>query len=358
MKSKVFFLPVKESEGPQAVVRNVKILTEKSDCLDFISKGDSVALKLHFGEEGNTGFVKPESVKVISDFLLQRGASPFLSETNTLYKGQRTNSRDHLVLAARHGFSRETMGVEVVIPDDSQKENAAGVQIDQKFIKKAMIARVFVDADALVGINHFKGHMMTGFGGALKNLGMGCATREGKLMQHSDVSPVVYERKCTGCGECEKICPASAIAIVNHKSVINGLQCIGCASCIAACPFSAIDVNWESGGKLMQEKMIEYASAVLKGKKGRGAFFNFAVKITKECDCLAKDDPRVAPDIGILASRDPVSIDKASFDLVQKACGKDIFREVHPNRDAKRQLEYAWELGLGQLDYELIELSQ
>jgi uncharacterized Fe-S center protein len=197
---------------------------------------------------------------------------------------------------------------------------------------------------------------MAGFAGALKNLGMGCASRDGKLAQHSDVSPFVREKICVGCGECEKACPAKAIVIANKKSCIDSGKCIGCASCIAACVYHAIDVKWEQGGDKIQQKMVEYAKAALTGKKTKCAFLNFALKITKECDCIAKDDPRIAPDIGILASLDPVSIDKASLDLVVKACGKDVFRQVHPDRDGMRQLKYASGLGLGNLEYELIEL--
>lgn len=332
-------------------------MLKESKVLDFLSKDYRAALKMHFGEEGNTGFVKPEYVRVISDGVLARGAKAVLADTNTLYRGRRTNSKDHLAIAAEHGFTKEAIGIEIVIPDDSQEENTLDLEINRKFIKTAKLARLFSDADAIIGLAHFKGHIMTGFGGALKNLGMGCASRKGKLMQHSDIAPIVYLDKCTGCGECAKICPAKAISIQNHKSVINGLKCIGCASCIAACPSTAIDVPWESGGRIIQEKMIEYTSAVMKGKKENSAFFNFAIKITKECDCLAKDDPRIAPDLGILASTDPVSIDKASLDLITQACGRDIFLEQHPNRDGKKQLEYAAELGLGNLDYELIELA-
>lgn len=354
MKSKVYFIPVKESESVSACCGKLKNLIEASKVLDFILQNHKVAVKMHFGEEGNTGFVNPQYLRIISEEIAKKGATATLSDTNTLYKGKRTNSPDHLKIAAEHGFTKEATGAAIVIPDDSRNGATIDIRIEGKFIETAKVARFFNDADAIVGVAHFKGHLMTGFGGALKNLGMGCATRVGKLMQHSDISPVVYERKCVGCGECEKVCPVKAIRIENNKSVIDGLECIGCATCIAVCPYAAIDVQWESGGSTMPEKMVEYAQAAMKGKEGRLAFFNFAVKITKECDCLAKDDPRVAPDIGILASNDPVSIDKASLDLVNKACGRDIFKELHPQRDSRRQLEYANKLGLGNLDYELI----
>jgi len=355
MKSKVYFIPVNSTDDTNVVSLKLKALLEKSNILGFLRKDNKVAVKIHFGEDGNTGFVKPDYVRIICDGIKNKGSSVSLSDTNALYRGRRTNSKDHLNLAAEHGFTKESTGAKIVIPDDTKKENIADVKIDKKFIGTAKLARIFVDADSIVAVTHFKGHMMTGFGGSLKNIGMGCAARAGKLMQHSDVSPVVYEGKCTGCGSCEKVCPAGAIRIINNKSVIDGLKCIGCASCIAVCPFTAIDVNWESGGEKLSEKMVEYAYAVLRGKKNC-AYFNFAVKITKECDCLAKDDPRVTPDVGILASLDPVSVDKASFDLVNSSCGRDIFKELHPNRDGMVQLKYAQQLGLGNFDYELVKL--
>ena len=356
MKSKVYLARLENFAPAQAVADKLKHLLKESCVLDFIQPNFKVAVKMHFGEEGNTGFVKPEYLRVVSNAISLKGATASIADTNTLYRGRRTNSVEHLALAAEHGFTRETMSAEVVVPDDSNKENTIEIQINQKFIKTAKLARFFVDSDALLAVSHFKGHIMTGFGGALKNLGMGCAARVGKLQQHSNISPIVYQEKCTGCAECEKVCPVKAITMQDNKSVIDGAKCIGCATCIAVCPVSAIDVPWGSGAEVIQDKMIEYTSAVMKNKKGRLGFLNFAIKITKECDCLAKDDPRVAPDIGILASTDPVSIDQASLDLVNLACGKDIFKELHPERDGNKQLKYAYKLGLGNLDYELIEL--
>jgi hypothetical protein len=182
---------------------------------------------------------------------------------------------------------------------------------------------------------------------------MGCAARKGKLEQHSHVAPVVYLDSCVGCGACEKVCPVYAVSIKDKKSRIDNAKCIGCASCIAACNYKAIDVAWESGGQTIQQKMIEYAKAVLDTKRQKCAFINFCLKITKECDCLAQDEERIVPDIGILASSDPVGLDKACLDMVNLKAGKDIFKQLHPNRDGLRQLEYAQNLGLGNLEYNL-----
>ncbi|MCM8801126.1 MAG: DUF362 domain-containing protein [Candidatus Omnitrophica bacterium] len=356
-KSKVYFIPVTETDNKEVIIKKLQRLIQESKLLDFVLPQEDIAIKLHFGEEGNTGFVKPEYIKVICDIILEKNAKPFLIDTNTLYKGRRTDSKEHLKLAEEHGFNKKEIGSEIIIPDDSLEENTIDIKINQRFVKTAYLVRAFIESDAIIGISHFKGHIMTGFGGALKNLGMGCATRKGKLFQHSDIAPIIYKQKCTGCGECIKICPQQVIYLKENKAVIDGKRCIGCASCIAVCAFSAIDVNWESGSSTLPEKMVEYVFALLKDKRDKTAFLNFAIKITKECDCIAKDDPRICADIGILASFDPVSIDKASYDLVVRQCGRDIFKEVHPKRDSHRQLNHAYKLGIGNLDYELISLS-
>lgn len=357
MKSKVYFVSVKESDKQKTIKdKFTKLLTE-SRLLDFLQRNNNIVIKIHFGEEGNTGFVRPEYIKVLCDAISERGASSFLSDTNTLYSGRRTNSGDHTKLAYEHGFTKDVVGVDVVIPDDSKKENRVIVAVFQKYVKEAKVVKLFLDSDVIIGVAHFKGHMMTGFGGALKNIGMGCASREGKLEQHSDLSPFVIENKCKDCETCIEYCPVDAISIKDEKAYIDSSICIGCATCIAVCPETAIDVKWEHGADTIQEKMVEYTKALLDKKKDKSVFINFLIKITKECDCLAKDDPRIAPDIGILVSSDPVAIDKASLDLVIKACRNDIFKEVHPNRDGFKQLAYGNKLGLGNLEYELIELG-
>lgn len=351
MKSKVYFVKVAKSDDKNTIKSKFIRLLNESRVLDFIRQKDKVAVKVHFGEEGNTGFVRPEYVRCAVEKITNKGAKAVVTDTNTLYRGRRLNSAGHIMLAKEHGFTEVSVLAPIVIAEGNED-----IDIGEKFVKKAKIAPLFRKADVIVAVSHFKGHVMSGFGGALKNLGMGCASREGKLAQHSDVAPFVRFNSCTGCAECEKACPVKAISITNSKSDINSALCIGCSSCIAACPHEAIDVHWERGAGNIQEKMIEHAKAVLTGKKGRAAFFNFAVKITKECDCLAKDDPRIAPDVGIFASDDPVSIDKACFDMVNDACGKDIFKEVWPQRDSFKQLLHAHKIGIGNLEYELIKI--
>jgi len=353
MKSKVYFVPVKNSDTKEAIREKFAGLLEVSNLFNFVKKNEKVAVKMHFGEEGNTGFVKPEYVRLVSDKIKKTGAKPVLTDTNTLYSGKRTNAKDHALLAREHGFTEEIAGAPVVIADGNKDVVMGG-----KFVKTAKIAPLFFDIDVIIGISHFKGHIMAGFGGALKNIGMGCASREGKLAQHSDVAPFVRFKNCTGCAGCKKACPADAVIITNNKSNINSTKCIGCASCIAACPYHAIDIHWEGGAGNIQEKMMEYAKAALTGKEKKSAFVNFAIKITKECDCLAKDDPRISPDVGIFASTDPVAIDKACLDSVNSACGKDIFKEAWPERDWSKQLNYAEDIGIGRLDYELIKIEK
>lgn len=352
MKSKVYFIPVTASDDSKAVKEKIKTLIKKSGVLDFITRGDKVTAKIHFGEEGNTGFVNPEFAGVICREIKAKGGQVCLSDANVLYKGRRKDSDEHLKLALGHGFTKDVTGVDIVIPDDTKEEDIIEVVIDQKYIKTAKMGRLFLECDSLMCITHFKGHMLTGFGGSIKNLGMGCATRQGKLAQHNSLAPTVYVENCVACGACVAVCPAGALTVTDKVS-LDLKKCIGCANCVGVCPTFTLFVDF-TAGTAVQEKMAEYAYAILRDKKNKKGFINFATNINKECDCWGQENPRIAPDVGIFASSDPVAVDRASYDMVNKVCGKDIFKSVNPDQDGNIQLAHAEKLGLGTQEYELI----
>ncbi len=354
--SKVYYVKISESDGIE--VRKIKFsdFISESRAIDFIEKGDDVVVKAHFGEDGNTGYVKPDFLRIVSDVIREKGGHPVLADSNALYKGRRTFTKDHIKLAHEHGFTRDAIGAPVTIAEGEDGKDVTDIKMRLSHIKTAKIASLFHHADAIVAVSHFKGHLLTGFGGALKNIGMGCASREGKLAQHTALSPVINAADCVACGACIDACPGGAIVIIGKRAHIEPKKCIGCAECIATCPHSAITVDFAGGVSSIQEKMVEYAAAVLNRKKGKSIFINFAVTISQECDCWTKDYPRIAPDVGILMSKDPVSVDKASYDLVIKTCARDVFKESHPGIDGMKQLRHASKIGLGSLDYELIKL--
>lgn len=354
MNNSVYFLPAPSRADHSAFDAGLRRLLLESNAFGTVASDDSAVVKMHFGEEGNTGHVSARHIAVIAKQLRSKTESVIVSDTNTLYRGKRTASVEHEKLACEHGFSPENTGAALLVPDETNKANCLTVKVKGKFVKEAKILRLYKEAATLVGVAHFKGHMVTGFGGAIKNIGMGCASREGKLAQHSTVSPVVRSKQCTGCEACKAVCPANAISIVNGRARLNQAACIGCASCIAACTFGAMDVNWGVGSDTLMERMVEYAAAVLLPQKN-AFFFNFAIKITRECDCMAKDDPRIVDDVGIFASTDPVALDQATFDEVKrKAGGEDLFAKLHPGRDGLKQLAYAEKIGLGSRAYKLV----
>lgn len=356
MDSEVYFISVDDSESTPEVTVKFSKLIAKCGLLKNLKFGEKSVIKIHFGEQGNTGFVKPELVRVLHDKLVESGAESIVSDTNTLYRGRRTHSSDHTELAYEHGFTPEIVGARVFIPDDENKADLIDIPINCNHIKTAHLGKLYVDADMLISVAHFKGHMMTGFGGALKNVAMGCASRAGKLAQHCDVAPVIASDNCVGCGACVECCPVNAIKLKNGKAVLDDSICIGCASCIGECNYNAVDIAWEAGEGNIQKKIVEYAKAILDARDGQSVFFNFATKITQNCDCMAKDDPKIVPDLGIFASNDPVAIDKACYDMINFRAKKNVFKQYHPSRDPEIQLNYSAELGLGSLDYTIISL--
>ncbi len=357
MKSKVFFARAKSGEDPDSIRKKTRWLLESLGIKKFIKRDNLVAIKLSFGEKGNTGHVDARHARFVVDEIISLKGKPFFTDTNTLYKGQRQNAVDHLNLAYEHGFTPEIAGAPVVIADGLRSGEDIEIKISKRHFKSVKIARACADADSVVVLSHVTGHMVTGFASAIKNIGMGFATRAGKLLQHCSLKPSVVAQKCLGCGLCVIRCPSGAITIKGKTASIDDKKCIGCGDCLVACRSDAINIPWGETNINVQEKMAEFALGVMKDKQGKILFLNYAMKITKDCDCLAKDDPSVAADIGILASTDPVAVDKASADLINQAERTDIFKREHPGVDWTIQLNYGAKIGLGSLEYELIELD-
>lgn len=354
MASTVYYIKVKDGDSVEAVSGKLSALINESGILEFVEKDDFTGVKLHFGEEGNIGHINPAWISVIVKHLKLKTANVFLTDSNVLYKRSlRTNSVNHLKIAYEHGFNMKDVQAPILIADGIHGRNFTEVEIDKKHFSKVKISSDIASCDSLLAASHITGHMQIGLAGAIKNLGMGCASRRGKYEQHSGVVPDVNSELCTGCGLCASYCPASCIVIKSNKVNILKNSCIGCGECVIVCRTKAIDTKWNEVLERLHEKMVEYAYGVVKVLKKKIAFINFLIHVTKDCDCLAKDDPRITPDLGILASDDPVSIDRASADLANEAEGRDIFKEKYPDVEWMVQLEYASKIGLGDLDYKL-----
>ena len=357
--SKVYYIRAKEGEDATTLASKAIRLLKKIPSLGSIKKNDFVGIKTHFGEKGNIGHVSADVVKDIAKFLKKKSGYVFTTDTNTLYRsGSRSNSVDHISLACEHGFGLSRTGVPAIIADGLTGRNFVAVKIPGKHLKSVKIASDIVNSDFLLYLSHMTGHMQTGFGAALKNMGMGCASRAGKLEQHSSVLPTVTVTKCTGCGDCIKWCPTDAIKIERGKAVILQKKCIGCGECTVACKVNAIEIKWNESIRNMQEKMAEYAFGVAEATgRHRMCCVNFLTHITKDCDCMTKDEPPVCGDIGIMASADPVALDKASVEAIIKANKKDVFKIGYPNIDWSVQLKHAEALGLGKRSYRLEEIA-
>ncbi|MDR1044285.1 MAG: DUF362 domain-containing protein [Candidatus Adiutrix sp.] len=330
------------------------------------------AIKVHFGERGNHSFIRPHLLRSLVEELKSLSAKPFLTDANTLYVGGRSNAVDHLETALRHGFGYEVTGAPLIIGDGLKGGGEVGIEVDRGGVATAWIGADFVAADGALIISHVKGHELTGFGGALKNLGMGAASRRGKLAQHADLAPKVKAKNCLGCRRCLTQCAHSAIEMKGRKAHIRPDRCVGCASCIPVCPEEAIAIPWDSDTGRFMPKMIEYAGAAVKNKGGRVMYLNFINALSPLCDCVNHSDAPIVADIGVLAGRDPVALDQASADLVNQAPGlpgtalpasalapgADKWTALYPDCHWRRQLEYAESIGLGRRDYRLTWLPE
>jgi len=367
--SEVYFVSSRATENKSLIEKLIALINRVGN--DFVDEGDLVAIKLHMGEEGGTRYLRPIFVSPIVSLIKERGGKPFLTDTNTLYIGKRKNAVDHLELAISHGFSYATIGAPVIIADGLISQDYVEVEVNLPRFKKVRIASAIYYADALVVLTHFKGHMITSFGGAIKNLGMGAAPRSGKQQMHAHIKPELRrEELCIGCGECVAVCPVSAIKIIKGKASFDLKRCIGCGDCITICRQGAIRILWNEAPEVVAEKTVETAYAAWEKKRDKTVFFNFLLDITPDCDCFTFSDNPIVPDIGILASRDPVAIDQASVDLVNQQQGlknskltsgfnpgEDKFRALFPDVDWRGWLSYAERIGLGTRRYRLINVT-
>ncbi len=366
--SRVYFTDLR-TNPKRSLLDKIEGLLDRIKTKERIKKSDLVALKLHFGEKGNIAYLRPVFIRRIADYVKKLGARPFLTDTNTLYSGSRSDSINHYNTAIYNGFDYASTGCPIIIADGIRGSNGIKVPIEGEVLKEVSIAGDILNADSLIAITHFKAHELSGFGGALKNLGMGCASREGKLIQHSTVAPKINHDSCKGCGLCTGYCSAKAIEVLEKKASIDPEKCIGCGECIIICPFKAIEIQWNESPDIFQKKMVEHAAGVLKGKEERSIFINFLMQISPACDCYPNNDAPIVRDIGILASIDPVSIDAASCDFVNDEeslpntaiktvlkKGEDKWRALYPSIDWKIQLEHGERMGLGERMYHLIKV--
>ncbi len=369
MKSNVFFIDLRATIK-ESFISKIGRLIETAGLSETVGENDLTAVKLHFGELGNTAFIRPVFLGKIIESIKKIKGSPFLTDANTLYAGTRSDSPSHLKTAIKNGFAFSVTGAPVIIADGLRGKSESPVRINGKHFKKVYIGNEIVAADSLISVAHFKGHELTGFGGAIKNLGMGCASRRGKMAQHSDLSPKITKKNCIGCGDCVDHCSQNALSVVDEKAVIDTKKCIGCGECILICPNAAIQIQWGKEIPIFLESMVEYTKGVLANKKGKLLCINFITDVSPACDCYPANDAPIVRDIGVLASTDPIAIDQASVDLVNQqeaipgthlttnmAPGQDKFKGIYPNVDWTIQLDYAETLGLGTRDYELVQLD-
>lgn len=372
-KSKVYFTDFRTHVGV-SLTEKLQRLIKKAGITDIDMDGKFVAIKMHFGELGNLSYLRPNYAKAVADVVKECGGKPFLTDCNTLYPGSRKNALEHLDCANINGFNTITTGCQIIIGDGLRGTDDITVPVrNGEYCKEAYIGRAVMDADIFISLTHFKGHESTGFGGAIKNIGMGCGSRAGKMQQHNSGKPIVHDDLCRGCRRCAKECGSDAIAYENGKAVINQDICKGCGRCIGACAFDAIEnQNWNAN-EILGRKMAEYSQAVC---DGRPTFHISLVRdISPNCDCHGENDAPILPDVGIFASFDPVALDQACVDACLHATPMpnsqlsdnladphwhhhhDNFLDSNPNVRWKETLEHAEKIGLGTREYELIQMK-
>lgn len=372
-KAKVYFTNMRATPKMN-LLQKLERLVRKAGIEQIDFKAQYAAIKIHFGEPGNLAYLRPNYAKVIADTVKSLGGKVFLTDCNTLYVGRRKDALEHLDAAYENGYNPFTTGCQIIIGDGLKGTDEQVVPVPcGEHVKEAKIGRAIMDADIFISLSHFKGHELTGFGGALKNIGMGCGSRAGKMEMHSDGKPRVRTKACVGCGACVKICAHGAPVITEKKATIDHEKCVGCGRCISACHFNAIAAAWDESNDVLNKKIAEYSWAVLHGRPH--FHISLVIDVAPFCDCHAENDVPIIPDIGMFASFDPVALDMACAAMANQAAAlpdsylaeqleksrqtagqQDHFHIAHPETNWLSCVEHAEKLGLGSREYELIEI--
>jgi len=366
MASRVHFLSLTQSRRKSSLALFVPML--KAAGLErVIGEGDITALKLHVGEPGNLAYIRPPYAEAVVNLVRELGGKPFLTDSTTLYTGRRRNGLDLMRTAERHGFAGVNVGAPFLPADGLKGDEAVTVPSPVEGNPPVHLAAAVAKSDALVCLSHFKGHEVTGFGGALKNMGMGCAAKAGKFYLHNQSKPFVDSKRCTGCGRCLEWCAVGAIQIEDGTAAILETSCTGCAHCLLSCPENAIRFKWDRAPAEVQRRIVEYAAALVKTLGGKVFYVNFVTDVSPACDCYPFNGPPLVADLGILAGDDPVAVDAACWRLVNEApalpgsaaedaeLGEDKFRHIYRDVDPGVQLVEAQRLGLGTTAFEIVQ---
>ncbi len=359
MNTKVYFIPVQTNETLSSLIqKSLRIFTE-TGLVNTFDKDQLVAVKQHFGEHPDGHFIKPPITAGFVRLLKNRGARPFLTDTTTLYIGNRSDGLRHTETVHRHGFTLDAVGAPFIPSDGLRGIDSVALPIDGKHFKEVRIANAVYQADAALVLTHVTGHCQTGYGGAIKNVAMGMVPRSAKMLQHFQAVPKQNFSRCIACGACVRWCPSGAIEIVDDSgrrfARIDEKKCVGCGECLAFCKSKALTFQWSLSGPFFIERMVEHAWGFVKIKQGRTAYINYALEITRDCDCERTGTPELNA-VGILASTDPVACDQASIDMINRQTHTDFFAGLWPGYDPQFQLAYAEKLGLGSRKYDLVEM--
>ncbi|MBQ8403395.1 MAG: DUF362 domain-containing protein [Clostridia bacterium] len=374
-KAKVYFTDFRAKLG-EGLPTKLKRLMKTAGIAELNLEGKFVAIKLHFGELGNISYLRPNYARAVVDVVKELGGKPFLTDCNTMYPGSRKNALEHLECAWENGFTPLTVGCPIIIGDGLKGTDDIEVPVaGGEYVKTAKIGRAVMDADVFISLTHFKGHEMTGFGGAIKNIGMGCGSRAGKTEQHSSGKPFIKEAKCRGCRLCLRECANNGLVFdaEKKKMTVNTENCVGCGRCLGACNFDAIRFKNDNATKVLNCRMAEYTKAVVDGRPN--FHISLIVDVSPNCDCHAENDAPILPNVGMFASTDPLALDRACVDacLKQKPlpgsqladnmakhdfCDHhDHFKNSRPESEWRSCLEHAEKIGLGTSQYELIEMK-